>query len=177
MTSKNLAGLTTDLIESYGNTAKNVINAYRAGNERVIGLIDQRWESALGKSATKLSADVRDNALSAQKRLSAFYVKGIGVTADSADSVVDKVVELAAKGAQQIAANAGTFEKNTKVKALHTLAVAAVPAVEAVARLAGKIEQQSGRLANRLAGQQAVVTVAAVKRVTPFKKARTRKAA
>ena len=47
MSTKNLSTVTTDLIETYGNTAKNVINAYRVGNERVIGMMDQRWESAV----------------------------------------------------------------------------------------------------------------------------------
>ena len=34
MANQKLATVTNELIESYGNTAKNVINAYRVGNER-----------------------------------------------------------------------------------------------------------------------------------------------
>ena len=36
MSAKNLSTVACDLIESYGNTAKNVIDAYRAGGERVV---------------------------------------------------------------------------------------------------------------------------------------------
>lgn len=177
MTSRNLSAATTDLIETYGNTAKNVINAYRVGGERVIGFMDQRWEAALQKSASRLSNEVRGNALSAQKKISSYYTQGISMTTAGADAIVSKAVQLAGKGVQQAAANASQFEKSTGVTALHTVAKAVAPAVDAVQKLASSIEHQSSRLVNRIAGKSADVKVAAVKRVTPFKKARTRKAA
>ena len=177
MSTQNLTAVTTDLIETYGNTAKNVINAYRVGNERAIGFMDQRWESALTKVGRKLTAEVRGNALSAQKKLSGYYAKGIAVTSDSADTAVSKAVEIAAKGVQQVAANAARFEKSTGVTTLNKLAVAAVPAAQAVSKVAVRIEKQTGALVNTVAGKKAVVKAATVKRVTPFKKARARKAA
>jgi len=177
MPNRNLAAATTDLIESYGNTAKNVIKAYRVGGERVIGFMDQRWERALEKTRSRLSAEVRVNALSAQKTLSGYYARGISLTTNGADALVSKAVELAAKGVQQVAANASQFEKKTGLTTLQTVAVAAVPAVDAVQKIASSIEQRSGRLVNQIAGRKAAVKVAAVKRVTPFKRARARKPA
>jgi len=177
MPNRNLAAATTDLIESYGNTAKNVINAYRVGGERVIGFMDHRWERALEKTRSRLSAEVRVNALSAQKTLSGYYARGISLTTNGADALVSKAVELAAKGVQQVAANASQFEKKTGLTTLQTVAVAAVPAVDAVQKFASSIEQRSGRLVNQIAGRKAAVKVAAVKRVTPFKRARARKPA
>ena len=175
MTARNLSTVTTDLIESYGSTAKNMINAYRGGNERVIGFMDQRWENALKKTGAKLKPEVRDNALSAQQQFSTYYIKGISLTTASADTVVDKVVELASKGVHRIAANASHFEKRTGVTVLNRLAVVAAPAVEVVIKLASKLEQKSGLLADKLAGKSAAAEVAAVKRVTPFKRARSPK--
>jgi len=177
MPNRNLAAATTDLIESYGNTAKNVIKAYRVGGERVIGFMDQRWERALEKTRSRLSAEVRVNALSAQKTLSGYYARGISLTTNGADALVSKAVELAAKGVQQVAANASQLEKKTGLTTLQTVAVAAVPAVDAVQKIASSIEQRSGRLVNQIAGRKAAVKVAAVKRVTPFKRARVRKPA
>ena len=175
MTARNLSTVTTDLIVSYGSTVKNVIHAYRVGNERVIGFMDQRWESALRKSGAKLKPEVRGNALSAQQEFSGYYIKGITLTTAGADTVVDKVVELASKGVHRIAANAGHFEKRTGVTVLNKLAVVAAPAVEAVIKLADKLEQKSELLSNKLAGKDTTVELAAVKRVTPFKKARSQK--
>ena len=177
MTSSILFAATTDLIETYGNTAKNIINAYRVGGERVIGFMDQRWEAALNKTASKLSSEVRGNALSAQKKFSGYYTQGISMGTAGADAFVSKAIQLAGKGVQQAAANASQFEKKTGVTTLHTVAKAVVPAVQAAQKVASAIEQQSSRLVNRIAGKSTDVKLAAVKRVTPFKKARSRKAA
>lgn len=181
MSAKNLATVTNEIIESYGNTAKNVITAYRVGNERAVEFVDQSWAAAVKKTGTRLSAEVRGNALAAQKKITAAYAKGVEVTSDSADSAVSKAVKLAEKGVVQVAANASRFEKATGVK-LKPLAVAAVPAAQAVTKVAAKLEVQSGAFANKLAGKKAKVKVATVKaaatkRAVTKKVVRTAKAA
>ncbi len=171
MRASNLSTVTTELIESYGNTAKNVIHAYRMGNQRVARFVDQRWETAIQQTAPRLTAQTRENALNAQKTISGIYLKGVVATSDGAYLVVNKVVELAGKGVQQVATNANRFEKRTGVTTLNRLAKVAVPAVAAVGGLADKLERSSSQLANTVAGKKATVKVAAVKRVTPRKKA------
>ena len=177
MSTKNLATITTELIASYGNTARNVVSVYRLGGERMIHLMDQRWGQALEKTGSRLKPEVRSNALSAQKKLSAFYGRGINLATGGADALIDKTVELAAKGVQQAAANASRFEKKTGFTTLQAVATATVPAVDAIQKIASKFEEKSGQLVNRVAGKHASVKVAAVKRVTPVKKARARKTA
>ncbi|HEY1103294.1 MAG TPA: hypothetical protein VGE70_07710 [Burkholderiaceae bacterium] len=176
MSATTLSTVTVDLIGSYGNTAKNVIQAYRSGGERLVGFVEQRWERALDQSRAQLAAEVASNASAAQKVFGSYYVKGITLTADGADAVVNNVVRLAEKGVAQVAANASLFQEKTGVTALDTLAQAAVPAAVAVSTLAGKIEQKSALLANRIAGESARVAEAAPKR-TAYRKARARKAA
>jgi hypothetical protein len=174
MTSKSLATVTTELIASYGNTAKNVINAYRMGNARAVSYMDHRWTTAVKKAGTRLSPEVRTNALSAQKKVSGYYSQGIALTSNTADMAVQKAVNLAGKGVAQVAANASRFEQSTGVTALNTLAVAAIPAATAVTKVAAKIEVQSLTLVNKIAGFKAnakaktKATRAAVKR-TPRK--------
>jgi hypothetical protein len=163
MSNKNLATVTNELIESYGNTAKNVINAYRVGNARAVGYVDQSWAAAVEK-APRLSAEVRGNAVAAQKKVTSLYAHGVTLTSDGADTAVNKAVELAGKGVEQMAANAGRFEKAMGVTTLASLAGAAVPAAQAVTNVAAKIEAQTGALANRIAGKKAKVKVVVAKR-------------
>jgi hypothetical protein len=177
MTSKSLTTVTTDLIESYGNTAKNVISAYRSGNERAVGYLDQSWASAVEKAGNRLSDEVRVNALAAQKKISGMYTQAIHLTSDGANTAVNRAVEFADKGVLQVAANANRFEKATGVSTLNTLAVAAVPAALAIVGVVSKIEAQSSALANKVAGPKVKVKVAAVKRKVVKKTVRTPKAA
>ena len=177
MRAQNLSAVTTNLIQSYGNTARNVVNAYRVGNERAMGYVDQRWTSAVMGTGKRLTTEVRNNALAAQKKLNGFYSMGLTLTTDSADSAISKAVELAAKSVQQVAANAARFEKSTGVTALQKLAVAVVPAAQGISKVAVRIEAQSSQLVNTVAGKKSVLSAASVKRVSPFKKARARRAA
>ena len=191
MANQKLATVTNELIESYGNTAKNVINAYRVGNERAAVFMDEQFVAALEKAGSRLSPKARKSALSAEQKLTAYYVRGVEVTSDNANMVVNKAVELAGKGVVQVSANAGRFEKSTGVTTLSSLATAAVPAAKAVTKVVAKIEAKSGELATKLAGKpvrakaakvakatKTVVKAAPAKAATVAKKAvRTAKAA
>lgn len=177
MSAKNLSTVTNELIESYGNTAKNVINAYRVGNERAASYVDHRWAAAVKKAGSRLSAEVRGNAVAAQKKISALYLQGVTLSSDGADVAVDKAMALAGQGVKQVAANASRFEQTLGVTTLHSLAAAAVPAAQAVTNVANRLEARSGALANRIAGSKAKVKVAAVKRTVAKKAARPSKAA
>ena len=106
------------------------------------------------KSARKLSAEVRHNALAAEKKLSGYFVKGITLSSDGADLAITRAVQLAAKGVQQVAANATAFEKATGNKSLNKIAVAAVPAAVAVSKVAEKIEARSTQLVKAAQGSK-----------------------
>jgi hypothetical protein len=169
MANQKLATVTNELIASYGNTAKNVINAYRVGTERAVIFMDQSFVAALDKAGARLSNQARHNAVATEKKITAYYAKGVEMTSANADMVINKAVELAGKGIVQVAANAGRFEKSTGVTALTTLATVAVPAAQAVTKVAAKIEAQSSVLASKIAGKSVKTKVATAKRAAAKK--------
>ena len=177
MSTKNLTAVTNELIESYGNTAKNVINAYRVGNERAVDFVTKGFVTAVEKAGSTLSIDLQDKAVSAQKSIASMYTKGVEVTSKGADSAVNKVVELAIKSLDQIASNSERLEKALGANTLNALVDAALPAAEAVSKVAAKLEAKSGDLVNNIAGSKAKVKVATVKRAVTKKAAAVRKAA
>jgi hypothetical protein len=189
MSTKNLSSVATAVIESYGNTAINMINAYRVGGERVIGFVDQRFEAAVNTGAARLSEELRTNLIDTEKRISGYYAKGLQVGTDRAETVVSTAVELANKGVAGIAANAERFDQATKLGALGMLNRVALPAATAMSEVVVRIEEGSSQLAKRVAGKPAIVKAAAkkaktvkkaaaktVKKATATKKAVVRKA-
>jgi hypothetical protein len=166
MSAKNLSTVATDLIESYGNTAKNVIDAYRAGGERVVTLLEQRWNSALKESRSELTAETAKNARAAQAAFSAYYTKGLTFTTNGAQQVVTQLVKLAETGVERAAANAALFEEKTGASALTTLAAATAPGALALSKLAAQIEQKTAELASKIAGDD--VTTVSPKRSSAF---------
>ncbi len=175
MSTKNLTAVTNELIESYGNTAKNVINAYRVGNERAVDFVSKGFVTAVEKAGANISVELQDKAVSAQKSIASLYSKGVEVTSEGADSAVNKVVELAVKSIEQVVANTARLEKALGANTLNALVDAALPAAEAVSKVAAKLEAKSGDLVNNIAGSKAKVKVATVKRAAPKKAPAARK--
>ncbi len=170
MSAKNLSTVAADLIESYGNTAKNFIDAYRAGGERVVTLLEKRWNAALKQSRTELTAETAKNATAAQLAFSAYYTKGLNMTTNGAQQVVAQLVKVMEVGVERVAANASLFEEKTGVTALNTLAAATAPGALALSKLAAQIEEKSAELATKIAGDG--VSTASVKRTTAYSQRR-----
>lgn len=160
MSAKKLSTVTCHVISAYGNTAKNAIHAYRVGGERVVRLLDRRWNSAMKQSRSKLAAGVAKNATVLQQVLHNYTLKGLTVTSGGAQSVVNQVVKLADAGVHGLSVNADRFEDKTGAHVLSTLAHAALPGAVALSALASKIEQKSARMASKIAGDNVVVTAA-----------------
>jgi hypothetical protein len=170
MSTKNLSSVATAVIESYGNTAINMINAYRVGGERVIGFVDQRFEAAVNTGAARLSEELRTNLIDTEKRISGYYAKGLQIGTDRAESAVSTAVELANKGVDRIAANAERFDQATKLGALEAINRVVLPAATAMSEVVERIEEGSSQLANKVAGKPAIVKAAA-KQAKTVKKA------
>ena len=175
MTAKNLSTVATDLIECCGNTAKNVIEAYRAGGERVVTVLEKRWNTAFKESRSQLTSDVAKNASAAQLAFSVYYTKGLTQTTKGAELVVSQMVKLAEAGVERAAANASLFEEKTGLNTLNTIAEVTKPGAVVLSQLAAKIEEKSAQLASKITGNN--VTTASVKRASAFGQRRAAKAA
>jgi phytoene dehydrogenase-like protein len=175
MSAKNLSTVACDLIESYGNTARNVIDAYRAGGERVVSVLEQRWNRALKESRSQLTAETVKNASAAQLAFSVYYTKGLTLTTNGAQQVVNQLVKVLEDGVVRVAANANAFEEKTGVTTLNTLAKVTAPGAAVLCQLAAQIEQKTAELASKIAGDD--VVTASVKRTSPFRQRRAAKAA
>lgn len=175
MTTKNLSTVAADLIGTYGNTAKNVIDAYQAGGERVATALEQRWNSALKQSRSQLTSEAAKNATAAQLAFSMYYTRGLTQTTKGAELMVSQLVRLAEAGIERVAANASLFEEKTGLGTLNTLAQVSKPGVVALSEFAAKVEQKSAALASRIAGDD--IANATVKRTTAFAQRRAAKAA
>ena len=175
MTAKNLSTVASDLVGCYGNTAKNVIDAYHAGGERVVTILEKRWNSALKQSRSQLTSDVAKNATAAQLAFSMYYTKGLTQTTKGAELVVSQLIRLAEAGIERVAANANMFEEKTGLNTLTSIAEVSKPGVVLLSEFAAKVEKKSAALASKISGED--IATATVKRTTAFAQRRAAKAA
>jgi len=160
MSSKKLSSVTCHVIQTYGKAASNVIHAYRAGGERVVGMLDERWNSAFKQSRSQLDSGVAKNATAVHQLLQKFTLKGLTVTSGGAQGVVNQVVKLADAGVMSVAENVDRFEGKTGVNVLSSVAHAALLGAVPLSNLADQIEQKSADLASKIAGDKLVKSTA-----------------
>jgi hypothetical protein len=177
MSNKNLSTVATQVVQAYGITATNVINTTRFGGERVIGFVDQRFASVLNGSASALGQSTRASLIDNQQRVSGFYVKGLRLGTDRAQSAVGVAVDLATKGIDLVATNAKRIERSANVNALDTINRVAMPAATLLVTVAERLEEGSSELVKRVAGKAMPVKAVATRKLNAAKRkaAATRK--
>lgn len=177
MSTKNLSTVATEVIEAYGITATNVINTYRFGGERVLGFFDQRFASVVNRGASALSKGTRSSLTDNQQRVSGFYVKGLRLGTDRAQSAVGVAVDLATKGVSLVASNATRLDRSAKLNALDKLNRLAMPAATLLSNVAERLEEGSGELVKRVSGKPMPVKAVATRKLNASKRkaATTRK--
>jgi hypothetical protein len=153
MSNQNLYSVATDVIATYGITATNVINSYRFGGERLIGLVDERFETVVTRGASALNKGIRSNLIASQQRLSGYSINGVHFGTDRAQRVVGFAVDLATKGVNVVAANAERIDRAANMTALETLSRVVLPAAIVVSKVADRIEEGSSELVKRVSGK------------------------
>lgn len=177
MALSTLTSTTSTVIETYGNAAKNVVSAYRAGNARAAQYLDQSWASALEKAGSRLGDQSRQRALKAQQKISGAYVHAVTLSADGAEVAINKALDVSGRTIAQLAANADRFGNSTAGgKSLAAIAQLALPAAQAVHKLATTIEAQSERLLHTVEGAGKAPRKATTKRAAAPRKAATKAA-
>ena len=172
MNTKNLSTVANEVIADYGVINMNVINAYRFGGERMLGIVDQRFADTVNRG-TALSKELRANVIDSQKRVSGYFVKGLQIGSDRAHSAVGVAVDLASKGVNIVATNADRLDRSTNLNALDKLNRAVMPAANVIVQLVERIEQGSGKLVQLVSGKDMPANAIATRSL----KTSTRKAA
>jgi hypothetical protein len=104
MNTATLSTTATALLASLGHGAHRAIGAYREGGERLAKALEHRWKSALKESSPQLTAETRKNAARAQQAFSAYYAKGLALSAEGAQIAVDTLVAASVAGVERAAA-------------------------------------------------------------------------
>ena len=175
MSAKNIYAVTADLIESYGNTVKNVIDTLRAGGEQAVVVLDQRWSRTLLAPNTPIPAQLAETLSATQQTLNLRITQGLDQSSKGAQEMVNQLVNLATQGVDRLAANASLFDKKTGLPGLSLLTQVSLPAASLMVRLASHIEQKSANMASKYAHDD--VSTTTIKRTTAFgRKSRTKSA-
>ena len=161
----SLNAIAIDVVGHYGQTAKNLVATYRAGTERAVSVLNARYEQ-LGDSLPWIDGDIKANLIDSQQRLSRLVVDSVDRIAERAASAVDRVSGRTVRGIEAFGAQTAWADEMMVVGALRKVNL---PVARLSLRIAGRIDDASRRLSQRVAGTTAAkatkTTKAVVKRV------------
>jgi hypothetical protein len=170
MSKKSLSSVANDVIAAYGITATNVINSYRFGGERLVAFVDGRFADVVERGVPALGKGVRTNLIDTQQRVSGYYVKGVHLGTERAQSVVGTAIDLAAKSVSLIATGAERLDRATGLNALDTLNRVAMPAATVVSQIAERLEEGSSELVKRVSGTRMPAKAVATRKLAASKR-------
>lgn len=91
MSITNLCTATSDALTHNGRTTVSLINAYRAGGTRLLGLVDNGWAQLVNRGGSRLSEQRRQNLVAIEQQLSGYYQKGLDVLSTQSTRAVNAV--------------------------------------------------------------------------------------
>jgi len=146
----NLNAIAIDLVGHYGQTAKNLVATYRAGTERALNALSAGYEQLVEKQPLPwIKSEIKANLVGSQQRLARLMSDSVERIAGRADSAVDQVSRRTVQGLEAFDQRTAWADDLMVVSALRKINL---PVAKLSLRLAGRVDDASQRLSQRVAG-------------------------
>ena len=178
MTTQTLTSVALNVVGQYNQAGKQLVRAYRAGTERAVGAVNERFASTVNARSLPLVTDtVKGSLIDAQQQVAGMVSFGLSMGANGADLAIDQVSTRVGKGIERLSGSTVRVENLIGSSALQTVGTLAMPVALASLELANVVANGSKRLSDRVAGAEEVVVAAPAKKTAAKKRAaRSRRA-
>ena len=175
MSTQNFTSVALNVVGQYNQAGKQLVRAYRAGSERVVRNVNERFAAILDRRALPLVTDtVKSSLIDAQQVLAGFVSTGVSLGSDRADAGIDSVTRGVKSGIEGLAGAGARIETAFNVQALDTVGTLVMPLAQVSLEIAHRVAQGSKRVSERVAGEEVIaapVKAVAKKRVTRARRA------
>jgi hypothetical protein len=104
MSTPTLSTVVRDVVGQYHVAGKQFVRAYRAGTERAVGAVNERFASAVNARSLPLVTDsVKTGLIEAQQQVAGFVAFGLGLGANGADATIDQLARRFGNGIERVA--------------------------------------------------------------------------
>lgn len=165
MTTQTLTSVALDVVGQYNQAGKQLVRAYRAGTERAVGAVNERFASTVNARSLPLVTDsVKHSLIQAQQQVAGVVSLGLSVSANGADIAIDQVALRVNNGIERLSNTTARVENAFGTSALNKVGAFAMPVACVSLELANAVAQGSKRLSERVAGEEEVIAGAPAKK-------------
>lgn len=167
MTTDTLSAVAGDIIATCARTAAHVVRGCQLGTEKLASRLDARFASGVTRRGTRLSAQLRDDLVNAERELTGLYNSGVSTLSDAAQDALGGAARIAVSGVGQIASALARIEPVVGATTARRLRVVSMPSARALHDLTQGVAGKTVALTDRVLGDPvatATRAVASVKR-------------
>ena len=155
MSTQTLTSVAMNVVGQYNQAGKQLVRAWRAGTERAVGAVNERFASAVNaRTLPFVTDDVKASLIDAQQQVAGIVAYGLGLPATGADLTIDQVARRVHNGIERISDTTARVESAFGTSALDKVGVFAMPVAYVSLELANVVAQGSKRLSERVAGDE-----------------------
>jgi hypothetical protein len=172
MSTQTLSSVAQNVVDQYSLAGKQLVRAYRAGTERAVGAVNERFASVVNARSLPLVTDtVKSSLIDAQQQVAGFLSFGLGLGANGADITIDQLSRRVSTGIERVSGAGTRVETVFGTSALDKIGSFALPLAHVTLEIANVVAEGSKRLSDRVAGVEEVQVAAPA----PVKKAAAKK--
>lgn len=174
MTNPSMTAVAKHVVGQYNEAGRQLVRAYRAGTERAVGAVNQRFASALqARSLPLVTETVKGSLIDAQQQVAGAVSFGLGLGANGADIAIEQVARRVNNGIDRLSHTTERVQTAFGISSLDKVGMLALPVAYVSLELAAAVANGSKRLSDRVAGAPEAA-VAAPARKTARKRAARR---
>jgi hypothetical protein len=159
MSTQTFTSVALNVVGQYNQAGKQLVHAYRAGSDRVVRNVNERFAAALDARSLPLVTDVvKSSLIDAQQLLAGFVSSGVAKGTDRADAGIDSVARGVMSGIEGLAGAGARLESAFNVQALDTVGTLTLPLAQVSLEIANRVAQGSKVVSERVAGEEIVAT-------------------
>jgi hypothetical protein len=161
MSNPTFTSVALDVVGQYNQAGKQLVRAYRAGSERVVRNVNERFAAALDARPLPLvSPEVKSSLIGAQQMLAGLVSTGIAAGTGRADAGIDGVARSVKNGIEGLAGARERIGNAFDVSALDSVGTLALPLAQVSLEIAHRVARGSRNLSERIAGEEIAVAPA-----------------
>ena len=174
MSTQTLSSVALNVVGQYNLAGKQLVRAYRAGTERAVGAVNERFAAVVNARTLPLVNDqVKSSLINAEQQIAGFVSNGLTLGANGADLTIDQLATRVNGGIERISGTTSRIETAFGTSALGTVGRFALPVAYLTLEIANVVAQGTKRLSERVAGSDDVVVAAPAKKAAKKRVART----
>jgi hypothetical protein len=170
MSTPTLSTVAIDVVGQYNLAGKSLVQAYRAGSERVLRGLNDGYASVISTPLPLVDDQVKAKLADAQGQVSSGFTNGVALVSRQAEEWIDRVAEGATVGIERIAATELPtnlpFGTAVNSQALNTVNAINLSAAQLSLQIATQVAESSKRLSDQIGADEIAAAKPARKRAT-----------